>query len=229
MRLVGDGCAVLEPKQDFLGEFEIAFGAPGARIVENGRFAVAGSFGEADIAGNAGVVEELTEERLEFAGYALGEIGAVVVHGEDDAFDKEAGIERLTDAFDGIEELADAFEGKILGLHGDEDGIGGYEGVEGEQVERGRAIDDENAELVANGLECVAEAIFAEFRVDQLDVGSDEVLGGWDDLEQLELGWQKEFGGLSIAHEELVGPGTFGILEKAEARGGIGLRIAIDE
>jgi len=215
--MVGDVCAVLEPKQDFLGEFEVAFSATGARIIEDGRFAVAGSFGEADIAGNAGVVEELAEERLEFAGYALGEIGAVIVHGENDAFDKEAGIESLTDAFDGIEELADAFEGKILGLHGDEDRVGGDEGVEGEQVERGGAIEDENSELAANGLECVAEAIFAEFRVDQLDVGSDEVLGGWDDLEQLELGWQKEFGGLGIAHEELVGSGTFGILEKAKA------------
>ena len=93
----------------------------------------------------ARLVEQLAEEGLEFAGDSLGEVGAVVEHGEDDAFDEEAGIEGLADALDGVEQLADAFEGEVLGLHGDEDGVGGDQGVEGEQVERGRAVEDDDA------------------------------------------------------------------------------------
>ena len=140
-------------------------------------------------------IEQLSEEGLEFGGDSLGEVGAVVVHGEGDAFDDEAGIEGLADALDGIEQLADAFEGEVFGLHGDEDGVGGDQGVEGEQVERGRAVEDDDVKLVANGLQGVAQAVFAEFGVDQLDVGADEVLGGRNDLELLDPGGLEELGG----------------------------------
>ena len=136
-----------------------------------------------------GLVEELAEEGLELAGDSLGEVGAVVEHGEDDAFDEEAGVEGLADALDGVEQFADAFQGEVLGLHGDEDGVGGDQGVEGEQVERGRTVEDDDLELVANGLQGVAEAVLAEFGVDQLDVGSDEVLGGGDDFEVRRVRW----------------------------------------
>ena len=75
----------------------------------------------------------------------------------------------------------------------------------------------------------MAEAVFAEFGVDQLDVGSDEVLGRGDDLEVLELGGLEELGGVGVAHEELIGSGALGVFDQAEAGGGVGLGVAIDE
>ncbi len=190
--LGGDLRAVLDSVEDFFGEFEMGFGAAGSWVVEDGGFAVAGSFGQTDVAGDGGLIQQLPEEGLEFGGDSLGEVGAVVVHGEDDAFDDEAGIEGLADALDGIEQLADAFEGEVLGLHGDEDGVGCDEGVEGEKVERGRAIEDDDVKLVADGLQGVTQAVFAEFGVDELDIGADEMLGGRDDLELLEFRWVGE-------------------------------------
>jgi len=227
--LNGDSVSVLDARQDFFGEFDVAFGSAGLGIVEDRRFSVAGGLGEADVAGNRGFVEKIAEEGLEFAGDSLGEVGAVIIHGEGDAFDEETGIEGLANALDGIEEFADAFEGEILGLHGDEDGIGGDEGVEGQEVEGGRAIENDDLEPVADRLEGVAEAVFAIFGVDELDVGSDEVLGGGNHFEELDLGRLEEVGGLGIAHEEIVGSGAVGVFLEAKAGGGIGLRVAIDE
>jgi hypothetical protein len=39
----------------------------------------------------------------------------------------------------------------------------------------------------------------------------------------------EEFGGVGVAHEELIGSGSCGVFEEAEAGGGVGLRVAIDE
>ena len=153
--------SVLDARHDFFGEFDIGFGTAGLGIIENCGLAMAGSFGEADITGNTGLVEQFSKVSLELTGDPLGEVGAVVIHGEGNAFDEKAGIQGLADSFDGVEEFTDAFEGEVFSLHGDEDGIGCDQGVEGEQIEGGRAVEDQNVEFVADGLQGVTKAIFA--------------------------------------------------------------------
>jgi len=58
-------------------------------------------------------------------GDLAGEVGAVIVHGEQDAFDGQRGVEGIADMIDGIHEFGDAFEGEELALDGDQDGVGG--------------------------------------------------------------------------------------------------------
>ena len=53
------------------------------------------------------------------------------------------GIQVLADALDGVQQLADAFQREVLGLHGDEYRVGGDQGVEREQVQRRRAVQDD--------------------------------------------------------------------------------------
>jgi hypothetical protein len=224
-----DGVAILDSHHDLFGELHVAFGSARLGIVEESRLSMAGSFGETNVAGNRRLVEKLAKEVLELGGYALGKVGAVVIHGEDDAFDEKAGIQGLSDAFDGIEELAYTFEGEILGLHGDEYGIGGDEGVQREEVECRRTVEDDDFKLLTNLLEGVAEAVFAIFGVDQLDIGSDEVLGRGNHLELLDGGGLKELRGFEVSHEKGVGALAIGILLEAEAGGGVGLGVAIDE
>ncbi len=48
---------------------------------------MAGGFGQADVAGDGGFEELVVEEGLEVFVDLLGEVGAVVVHGEEDAFE----------------------------------------------------------------------------------------------------------------------------------------------
>ena len=130
-------------------------------IVDDGGLAVAGRFGESDVARDRRLAHEVAEEAAELGGNGLRQVGALVEHGEDDAFDGESGVELDPDAVDGVEQLGDAFEGEVLGLHRDEDGVGRDQGVEGEEVEGRRAVEDDELEAVADGLEGVAEAILA--------------------------------------------------------------------
>ncbi len=130
---------------------------------------MAGGFGEADVARNRGLVEQFAEEGLSSLDTPWARLVRSSYMVRTTPSTTEAGVEGLADAFDGVEELADAFEGEVFGLHGDEDGVGGDQGVEGEQVEGGRTVEDDDVKLVANGLQGVAEAVFAEFGVDQLD------------------------------------------------------------
>ena len=87
-------------------------------------------------------IEALAEVLAQGLGDLLGEVGAVVVHGEQDAFDGDGGIEGRANPLEIGDELGDALEGEVLGLHGNDQGVGGDQSVEGQQVERGRAVQD---------------------------------------------------------------------------------------
>ena len=59
---------------------------------------------------------------------------------------------------------------EVFGLHGDEEAVGGGEGVEGEEVEGGGAIEEDEGEAMADGGEGFAEAELAAGLGDELDV-----------------------------------------------------------
>ena len=71
------------------------------------------------------------------------------------------GVEGEGDAVEGGHELGDAFEGEVLGLHGDEEAVGGDQGVEGEEVEGRGAIEQDEGVIGAEGVDGFAEAVFA--------------------------------------------------------------------
>ena len=58
----------------------IGLGAPGFGVVERDGLAVAGSFGEPDIARDHGFEQLVAKEVAEIFGDLLGEVGAVVEH-----------------------------------------------------------------------------------------------------------------------------------------------------
>ena len=157
--------------ENLFGEFDIAFGAVGAGVVGEDRLAETGGFGQADAAGNDGFEDLVFEELPQVGGDLAGEVGPVVEHREQNAFDFERMVEGLADAVDGVHEFGDAFEGEEFALDGDEDGIGGDQGVEGEEVEGRRAIDEDEVVIVADFGEAFAEAEFA--------VGRGRPVRGW--------------------------------------------------
>ena len=141
------GLSNLIAGEKLAGQLEIGLGSAGAGIVEGDGLAVAGRLSQANVARNHGAIEPLAEVLAQGLGHLLGQVGAVVVHGEQNAFDGDVGIEGGADAFESGDELGDAFEGEVLGLHGNDEGVGGGEDVEGEQVERRRAIQDDQVEV----------------------------------------------------------------------------------
>ena len=114
--------------EDLFGEFDVAFCPLGAGVIGEDRFAETGRFGQPDAAGNDGPEDLIFEEFPEVGGHLAGEVGPVVEHGEEDAFDGQGVLEGLADAVDGVHQFRDAFQGEEFALDGDEDGIGGDAG-----------------------------------------------------------------------------------------------------
>src|SRR3989344_5847336 len=167
LRVMGD---------DLLGEFEITLAAARLRVVEQDGLAVTRRFGQAHVSGND-AREDLGAEEVAQVGQNLaGKVGALVVHGEQDPFDGELRIERAPDAHQGVEQLAHPFQGQVLALDGNQDRIGRAQGVEGEQVQGGRAVENDEGVSAAQGLECALQAKLPLFSLDKLDRGSHQVL-----------------------------------------------------
>jgi hypothetical protein len=111
--------------ENLLGQLDVALGAPRADVIEEDGLAVAGSLGEADASRDYGAEDLFGKKLPQVVGDLAGEVGAVIVHGEQDAFDGQRGVEGIADMIDGIHEFGDAFEGEELALDGDQDGVGG--------------------------------------------------------------------------------------------------------
>ena len=89
-------------------------------------------------------------------------------------------------AINRVHELGNAFECEELALDGDEDRIGRNEGVQREQIECGRAVDDDERIIVTNRLDASTKSGFSVVLVYQFQVGGDEVSVGWDEAKAFE-------------------------------------------
>ncbi len=89
-------------------------------VVEEYRFSVARSLGQADVAGNDRGEDLGAEEASKIGGYLAGKDCTVVIHGEEDSFNREGWVECSADAHQGVEELGDSFEREVLTLDGNE-------------------------------------------------------------------------------------------------------------
>src|ERR1035437_10220986 len=194
------GCSDLLMVEDLFGEFDIAFRPLGSGVIGQDGFAEAGCFGQTNAAGDDGPEDFILKEVAEVGGHLTGEVGPVVVHGEEDTFDGELVLEGFANAVDGVHEFGDAFQGKEFALDGYEYGIGGDQRIEGEEIE-GRGAIDQN-ELV--GVADLGEAVLAVGEVDEFQVGSDQVFVGGDDVEAFEAGGADGVLGMSVTEEDVV-------------------------
>lgn len=107
-------------------------------------------FGEADVSRNDRRENLRAEETSQVGGDLARERGALIVHGEQDAFNSERGIERPANTHQSVKQFGDAFERVILALDRNEDGVAGHEGVERQKIQRGRAINDKEMVIFFN-------------------------------------------------------------------------------
>src|SRR5690606_12623652 len=102
--------------------------------------------------------------------------------------DAQAWVEVLLDELDVVEELTQALECVVLALYGDENLLRSHEGIDREQAERGRAVDEDVVEillgLLEKCLECRTEPLLAGDERDEFDLGPGEV-DGRGEAEQL--------------------------------------------
>src|SRR5262249_14194384 len=130
-------------RDDLLGEANVAFGSLGTDVVHERRLAMTGSLGETNVARYSGPAELLAKEAPELGCHLLCQVRALVKHRHHHPFDRQVGVEADANAFDRVEQLADAFQGKIFGLHWDQYSVRRDQRVQCEQVESGRAIEND--------------------------------------------------------------------------------------
>jgi hypothetical protein len=157
-------------------------------VVEHDGHAVAGSLCQTDIARDHCFKDLCAEEAAQIGGNLLGKRGAVVVHRQQDAFDREGRINRSAKAHQSVEELGDAFQRQELALNGYEDGVGGGQGVDSQKIKRWGAIDEDVVVLGENAGDGALEAIFPIFHRHQLDLCADEVFVGRYEVKAFYLG-----------------------------------------
>src|SRR5437899_13045968 len=125
---------------NLLGEQHIAFCALTVTIVKNDWFSKTWRLGKPHIAWDHALKYLRSEESAQIRGNLAGERSSFIVHGEQDAFDLKARIQGTADAHQRIQQFGNAFERQVLALNGHQNGVRGYEGIQGEKIQGWRAI-----------------------------------------------------------------------------------------
>ena len=152
------------------GELDIGLAAGAAIIVEQHRLTMRRRFGHPHIARDDGRIDLLAEHAPHVLDHLVRQASALVVHGEHHAVDLELGVEPHPDLLDRAQELGQALEREELALQRHQHGVGSGERVNGQEIERGRAVDENIARGVVGFLcgthrgEAVAQAIMLAAR-----------------------------------------------------------------
>jgi hypothetical protein len=213
--------------QNFFCQLDIALGAAGSGIVCQDGFAETRGFREPDTAGNDRFEDLLAKETGEIGSDLPGQVRAVIVHRQQDAFNFERVVERSSNALNGIHQLRNAFQRKKLALDRHDDGVGSEKGVESEEVQRGRAVDKNEAIIVANRLHSLSEAGFPIVHVDKFQIGADEVLVGRNHVESFEFRSNNGFVYWRFAKKHVIKTRLGGVFGNPEACSGVALGIGI--
>ena len=148
-----------------------------------------GSFAEADVPGNGGFEHRLLHVLLYCGGHLHAEVGPAVVHGQDHAFHLQAGIQAPAHHAEGGHQLTEALQGQVFALHRDQHRVGGAEGVEGQQLQEGGAVDEDEVIAVPEWGQGLPQHRLPPLGLRQLNAGAEEVpvagnhisVGGGDD------------------------------------------------
>src|SRR3989442_1309413 len=95
-------------------------------------------------------------------------------------------MKRIAEPVNRVEELGNPLEGKEFTLNGNQDGIGGQQIIEREEIQGRRAIDQNIIVLAPDTVHLVLQAELAARLRNQLEVGGHKVLIRWNNFQPLE-------------------------------------------
>ena len=184
---------------------------------------------QAHISWNDGFEDLRTKEASKVGSDLLREACPVVIHGEENAFDRERRVNRASESHQRVEQLGDALQGQVFALNGNEDRVACRQGIQGQEIEGRWAIDENVIVFVANGLECGFQPVLALVHVDEFDGGTDQILVRRNQIQSVYLGIDADtLDGLG-KNEGLIERPASWILRKAESARRVSLRIAVDD
>jgi len=187
-----------------------------------------GSLGKPDAAGDYRVKNVATKKFLEVVCNLAGEVGPVIEHCEQNSFQSQAVLERVADSINRVHELGDSLEGEELALDGHENGVGGDQRVEREQVQGRRTVDQYVREQFANVRNSVSQAKFPGSDLDKFEVGPHEIFVSWNQAKPVEPGGDQGMTSGCPAEENVVNAWFFSVLCNSQPGSGIPLRVRVD-
>src|SRR3954452_13891394 len=161
--------------EDLLRELAVGEGRLPVRVVLEYRHALHRRFRKTDRLPDAGCEHAVAEVLLEDLDGLLGVNGTRVDERGQDALDLDLGVEVLPDHGERVLKLDQAPHRQILALHGDDDLVGGRQGVDGEQPEARRGVDADEVVVAHDRLERLLQRALAADLRGHRDLGAGEV------------------------------------------------------
>ena len=137
---------------DLPGRLEVGQGTRRAGVVRHHGLLIARRLGDPYRAGDRRFQHLVGEVGAHLVGHAGRQPGPGVVHGEQDGGHLQAGVEVRAHHLHRAQQLAHPLQRVVLALDRDQDLLPGHQRVDGEQAERGRAVDEHVVQPFARGL-----------------------------------------------------------------------------
>jgi hypothetical protein len=113
-----------------------------------------------------------SEEAPQVSRNLLGKRRSIIVHRKKNSLDPQCRVNRSAQAHERIEQLGYAFQRQVLALNRDKNRVAGGQRVQSQEIERRRAIYQNERIIRAYLLKCCFKAIFSILHRNQLNCGT---------------------------------------------------------
>src|SRR6266540_7356445 len=216
-------------REHLLGQLEIGRRAWRAQIVKHDRLAVARGFSDPYVPWNDGLHDLAAQVPLHLALDLGSEAGPAIEHRQDYAFDLQPRVELLPDQSNSTKNVSQPFHRVVLALERHKGSVRGCQGIQGQQAERRRAVDDDEIVAVPDRRQCLLEPPLALVRRHELDLGPYEVYIGRHELEEPHFRPDSSVLYADVLEKNVIDGSLERSLVDSEASGRIALGIKVDE
>ena len=139
-----------------------------------------------------------------FGGHVVRQVGALIVHGQNDSRDREPRVEVSLDTMDGGYQITDPFEREILALERYQNLISRGQRVDRQMSERGRTVQQDVVVLMTQLVDRPTEPFFPPGMAHKFDLDADQFSVGWKNTESLEVGGADSLRRRTVAGQYLI-------------------------
>ena len=139
---------------------------------------MAGGLGQPHVPGDHRGVHLAGEVPLDLLRHLEGQVGPPVVHRQHHALQLQGGVEPLLRQPDGIQQIAQPLQGVILALDGNQQGVGGAQPIQGQQLQGGGAVDEDKVIALLHLADGVLQPELPAVQANQLHRGPGQGLVG---------------------------------------------------
>lgn len=151
----------------------------------------------------------LTEELFQIGHDLVRQIGSLIEHGQEHAFELQPWITRSPNLLNRRNQCGNAFERKVLTLDGNQDTIGGNQRVNGQYVERGWTVDEDIVEFRPHWFDDFGKPLMSITLLRQLHRRANEFFACRRNFQGLEFGRLQDVIECFPLHQDVVG--RFGV------------------